>query len=327
MPTADLTVILANYNHARYLPQSIAAVLEQSVRPREFLILDDGSTDNSVQVIEQFAARDPIIRLIRNDRNRGVCETINRGIQQAKGEFLLFCAADDYVLPGIIEKSISLLERHPEAGLSCGYHSTVDGQTGVINPNPSRWCTKPTYFAPNHLADFIGAGDIPSTSAVYRRAAVLRAGGYLSELRWSSDWFMNFVIAFRQGICHIPEPLALIRVMPTSYGTQGLKDRAACRAVVAEMLRRLTSSEYCDVLTHFQVSGVMTKFGPDLEAIAQSEATDTEHELRLHAALFLGALRLRETIAALESGKLWRRARRVAGRCKRALSSLWRRSA
>ena len=328
MQTANLTVILANYNHSRYLSQSISAVLNQSVRPREFIILDDGSTDDSVTVIEQFAARDPVIQLLRNDRNRGVCATINRGIQEAKGEFILFCAADDYVLPGIIEKSVSYLERHPQAGLSCAYHSMVDGVSGVVNPNPSSWCTRPTYFTPNELADFIGVSDIPSTSAVYRRASVLRAGGYLSELRWSSDWFMNFVIAFRQGLCHLPEPLALIRVQPTSYGTQGLQDRAACRAVVTEILRHLTSPTYCDVLPHFQVSGVMTKFGRDLEAIALEELpVGGEGDPRLHASLFLGALRLREVIADMESRKLWRRARRVAGRCKRALSSLWRRSA
>ena len=80
MPSTDLSLILTNYNHARYLPQSISAVLSQSVRPKEFIILDDASTDDSLQVLEAFAARDPIIRLVRNERNRGVCATIQRGI-------------------------------------------------------------------------------------------------------------------------------------------------------------------------------------------------------------------------------------------------------
>ncbi len=324
MRSANLSVIMPNYNHAQYLPRAIAAVLGQSVRPREFIIIDDGSTDNSVEVIERFAARDPVIRFFRNERNRGVCESVNRALEQATGEYLLLCAADDYVLPGIIEKSIGLLEQHPNAGICCGYHSTVDGTTGVVSPNPTGWCRRPTYFSPSELADVMGPRGIPSSSAIYRREAVLAAGGYLPALRWACDWFMNLVIAFRHGLCHVPEPLALIQIMPTSYGRDGVKDREACRAVVAELLPLLTSPEYCYLLPHFQVSGVLAPFGQGLEVIANR--SDATHELRVLASLLLGPVRLRTQLDLMRGSRFWR-LRNAAVRCKGFLTSWWRRSA
>ncbi len=70
--------VFRTYNHARYLPQVLESVLTQSVRPLEVLVLDDASTDDSVQVIQQYAARDPLVRLVRNERNLGVVATLNR---------------------------------------------------------------------------------------------------------------------------------------------------------------------------------------------------------------------------------------------------------
>ena len=89
-----------------------------------------GSTDGSLAVLEDFAHREPIIRIVRNERNLGVCEAVTRGTRLARGEYLLYAAADDYILPGMIEKSLDLLRRHPAAGMSCGFGSTINEVTG-----------------------------------------------------------------------------------------------------------------------------------------------------------------------------------------------------
>jgi hypothetical protein len=303
MRSANLSAVLSNYNHARYLPRALEAILQQSVRPKELIVIDDGSTDDSVAVLDDFARRDPIVRVVRNERNVGVCEAITRGTRLATGEYLLIAAADDYVLPGLIEKSLDMLNRYPAAGMTCAYHSTVDGQTGVISPNPSGWCDVPAYLSPVDLAARIDYGSIPSTSAVYRRASFDRAGGYLTDLRWSSDWFLNLVIGFRDGICHLPETLALITVQPTSYSIQGLRDGQALLAVLGALLRYLRSPAYQDVVPFFQHSGVMSRFFTDLLRIAATstpgETGEPEPALRAAAALFLAplcdrAVRLRE---------------------------------
>src|SRR3954468_19523305 len=121
MPTADLSVFLANYNHARYLPRALDAVLSQSVRPREVIVLDDASTDDSPRILSEYAQQHDNVRVVRNDRNRGVVANYNRGIAMAQGKYLFLAAVDDYVVPGFFEKALAQLEANPQAGMCCGY--------------------------------------------------------------------------------------------------------------------------------------------------------------------------------------------------------------
>jgi glycosyltransferase involved in cell wall biosynthesis len=362
MKTANLSAILANYNHASFLPRAINAIVRQSVRPKELIIVDDCSTDGSIAVIQEFAAREPIIRLVQNPRNLGVCESVTGAIPLASGEYLLFAAADDYLLPGMIEKSLDQLGHHPMAGMSCGFGSTIDEVTGELCPNVTGWCDQPSYLSPADLAVRIGAGFVPSTSAIYRRAAVERVGGYLPDLRWHCDWFMNLAIGFRDGICHIPETLALITVRPTTYGAQGMKDQVAMREVVLALLQRLNSPAYCDLVPLFQLSGVMGNYLSHLLHIAAylpnewstvASLPQSDLQLRALAALFLAplcdhALRLKETsvnqlqeqltcsqrktaeaqalIAGMRSSTFWK-IRDVAVRCKQSIPLFRRRTA
>ena len=80
MALPTLSVVVTNYNHARYLPTALRCILGQSVQPLEVLVIDDGSTDNSIVVIEEIARREPLVNLLPNERNRGVAYTFNRGL-------------------------------------------------------------------------------------------------------------------------------------------------------------------------------------------------------------------------------------------------------
>ena len=263
MKPGTLSVIIPNYNHAALIPQALTAVLEQSCRPSEVIVIDDGSNDNSVEVIESFARRDPIVRLVCNERNLGIMKSVARGVEVSAGEFLFFHAADDYVLPGFFEKSLSLLEKHPAAGLSFAFHSTVDGLTGEVSANANDLSQEACYFSPQQLAAKLRNG-IPGHTALIRRTAFTEAGGYLSELRWHCDWFNSLVVAFRHGVCFIPECLSLIRVMPTSYSAEGARDAAVQLEVLANLLRHLISPTYRDVLALFQCSRIMQGIGINL---------------------------------------------------------------
>src|SRR5260221_14302308 len=119
MKLPTLSVILPNYNHAEHLPTCLGALLAQSAPPTEIILIDDGSSDTSVNVIKDFRARNPTIKFFQNDKNRGVSFTVNRGIDLAIGEYSFFLAADDKVLPGFLEKSLRLLASYPQAGISC----------------------------------------------------------------------------------------------------------------------------------------------------------------------------------------------------------------
>ena len=88
-----ISVVLTSFNYASFLPRAIKAVLQQSVKPSEFIIIDDDSTDSSIDIIEEYARSSPQIKVVRNDRNRGVIRSINHGLEIATNPFILFSTA------------------------------------------------------------------------------------------------------------------------------------------------------------------------------------------------------------------------------------------
>lgn len=261
MPAADLSVILANYNHARLLPRALDAILAQSVRPREIVLLDDGSTDDSMSVLEGYARREPAIRLFRNPRNMGVCATYNLGLSLATTEWSVLAAADDYLLPGFLEKTLAQLERHPHAGLCFAYDSFQKGDAEVW-PNPSGWTDAPGYFAPDDVCRLV-RHCLPGHATVIRRQALIDAGGYRPELAWYSDWFALLTVAFRHGVCHVPEMLSVRVLLPGAYSAEARQGPRNVE-VLAAFLDHITSPAYGDVAPYFRRNGAATFFGPDL---------------------------------------------------------------
>lgn len=261
MPAADLSVVVPNYNHAGLLPRALDALLAQGVRPREILVVDDASTDGSRAVIEGYARRHDLIRPVWAERNGGVAAALNRGTALAAGRWVLHAAADDYVLPGFFEKAFAVLGRHPAAGL-CRADDSYRVGDGPVVPNPAGWGDGPGYLTPDEVADRL-RHTIPGHAAIVRRDALLRVGGIRPALRWYADWFANLAVAFRDGACHVPEPLAVRVLLPGNYSA-GAKDGPEHVAVLAEALRLLTSPEFADVAPRFRRNGAMTFFGPDL---------------------------------------------------------------
>src|SRR5262245_51198113 len=105
-----LSVVISNYNHAQFLPEALAAILTQSYAATEVIIIDDASTDNSVDIISDFAKLYRSVRFIRNSSNLGVLHNANQLFKLANAEYLYSAASDDRVLPGFFEKSMKLLQ-------------------------------------------------------------------------------------------------------------------------------------------------------------------------------------------------------------------------
>src|SRR5688572_14043909 len=106
MSKPTLSVAISNYNHAHYLPDALEAILSQSYPAMEVIVIDDASTDNSVDVIERFARQNRSLRLIRNSSNMGVLHNANKLLGMVSGEYFYSAAADDRVLPGFFAKSM-----------------------------------------------------------------------------------------------------------------------------------------------------------------------------------------------------------------------------
>jgi glycosyltransferase involved in cell wall biosynthesis len=326
MAAPSLSVVMPNYNHGRFLGQSLKAIIDQSFPPREIIVVDDGSDDDSVEIVAKLARQWPNLRLLRNSTNHGVCYSLNRALAACGSDYVYCASADDLVLPGFFEKSMTLLAQHPHAGLCCAHCSIVDGISGRIDDNPSQWSRSPIYFSPREISTTIDGGIIPGHTAIIRRSALIKAGGAIGELKWHWDWFANLVIGFRQGVCFIPETVALLRVLPNSYSASGRRS-AGQHAVLDHLLYLLVSPAYGDVLPLFQHSTVLRHFAPEIARVAVRNHDHWEQErlrliervvyegcgqllldddarIREGVCMFLGSLgyRAKETIEALLQG-------------------------
>src|SRR3989442_13032172 len=111
----------------------------------EIMISDDASTDNSVDVIENFRKEHPEIRLIRNARNMGVIHNANVLYEMASGDYIYGAASDDRVLPGLFEQSIDILSSHPEAALSFSDPASFENSEGPVAENRLCLTAKQSY--------------------------------------------------------------------------------------------------------------------------------------------------------------------------------------
>jgi glycosyltransferase involved in cell wall biosynthesis len=112
-----VTVLMPVFNGERYLIEAMDSIISQTYKNFEFLIIDDGSTDNSVKIINEYD--DSRIRLIHNTENIGLIETLNKGISLATGTYIARMDCDDISLPERLEKQVRYMEQHPDIGV-CG---------------------------------------------------------------------------------------------------------------------------------------------------------------------------------------------------------------
>jgi len=114
MKKPTVTILMPVYNAEKYIKEAIESIINQTFTDFEFLIIDDGSSDNSLNIINNY--KDNRIRLYKNEQNIKLISTLNKGIELAKGKYIARMDADDISLPQRIEKQVEFMEKHPEIG-------------------------------------------------------------------------------------------------------------------------------------------------------------------------------------------------------------------
>jgi glycosyltransferase involved in cell wall biosynthesis len=207
-----LSVVLPNYNHAKLIGRALEALLVQESAADEIIVIDDGSTDDSVRVIERFAAKAPSIVVLLNPRNLGVVPTLGRGLRAARGKYVYFAAADDFVLPGFFALAIRRLEADPGLGLFCGEAALVDGRDN--RPFAVRPAVRPRMragrIAAAHVQQLLRATDnwILTGSTIFRRECAVAAGGFDARLGTFADGLLARKVALKFGFFFEPKLVA-----------------------------------------------------------------------------------------------------------------------
>ena len=261
MNRKTLSVVIANYNHSAYLTESLNAAVSQSFQPKEIIVIDDCSTDESVLLIESFAKKYNLIKLLRNEKNMGTIFSANRGLMEVSSDYVFFMSADDFILPSFFEKSMAVLERYPQAGLCCSDPAQFFQKDGIILENRLRWSDGSCYFNPEEFTQVIQGWYISGHTTLVNTSILKDLGGFKSELKWHCDWFIWHVIAARFGVCYVPEPLAIYRVSQESYSSAGRRRESEQLEILENILGLLKSPAYRDVLPFFIQCGLMSHFG------------------------------------------------------------------
>lgn len=128
MKSPKITAFMAAYNVADYIEESISSILNQTFKDFEFIIIDDGSTDDTALVVKKF--NDSRISFIQNDGNKGIPFTRNRLLELAKGEYIAVLDSDDIAYPDRFQLQLDFFSAHPEAAL-CGGHGIIINKNGT----------------------------------------------------------------------------------------------------------------------------------------------------------------------------------------------------
>lgn len=213
-----MSAIVPNYNSAEFLPRSLQSLLNQTESFTEIIIIDDGSTDDSLTVIRSYMNEFPIIRLIQHDTNQGVCAALNSGIAQTIGDYIILCAADDWYHQEIVSLSKKIIKQFPSVGLVCGEamlsrYDAVAFRRMLVYPT-ERLITpiELKKLANKGYVDFNGSGGM-----FMRREAVLKAGMLYPQLRWHSDWLLYFLVALQYGFYYTRSIFVYIDLRKESY--------------------------------------------------------------------------------------------------------------
>lgn len=200
----EVSVVIATYNMGRYLAEAVNSVLAQPDVDLEVVVVDDGSTDDTLEVMTAFAA-DPRVRLIAQE-NRGQPRAKNAGIRASRGRFIAFCDADDYWLPDKLALQLPLFERNPRIGVVCSGTLALH-EDGEVRSHPHAPLQRGRILEALFLRNLI-----PFGTAVVRRECLEQVGLFDESIAMGIDWDLWLRVAVDWEFDFTPEPTYVYRI-------------------------------------------------------------------------------------------------------------------
>ncbi len=197
-----VSIVTPSFNQAAYLEQAICSVLDQSYREFEYMVVDGGSTDGSLDIIRKYASR---LAWWTSSQDQGQADAINQGMRRARGEIVAWLNSDDYYLPGALQGAVEALAAHPGAAMIYGDMLAVDQDGRTINSFRYRQL---------RLEDLLCFQIIGQPAVFMRRAAFERSGGLELSLNFLLDHQLWLRIASQGEMIHIPQTWAAARYHP-----------------------------------------------------------------------------------------------------------------
>ena len=214
-----VSVVVASYNHAEFIEQRMESLIGQTYQNIEILVIDDRSTDNSVEILTKYKSH-PKVNLIVRESNGGWVTVSNQGIEMSSGEFVLFANCDDACDLNMIQRLVDAMERYPSAGIAFCRSVMVDendkplGEDFVNRERSFRArCASDTLLKRAEMCRFLmHSCVIPNLSAaLFRKECFISVGNLSSSYRVCCDWDLFFRVVTKYDVAYISEPLNRFR--------------------------------------------------------------------------------------------------------------------
>jgi len=199
-----VTVLMSVYNGEKYLREAIDSILNQTFKNFEFLVINDGSTDSTAEILQSY--QDPRIKIINNEKNMGLTGSLNKGLKLAKGEYIARMDADDISLPLRLEKEVEFLDKNPELGLVGILYEVIDeagNSFGIVKYPTTDKEIKRRLLEGNPF----GHG-----SVMLRKECIVNVGFYRPEFKYAQDFDLLLRISEKYEVLNISEPLYKFRI-------------------------------------------------------------------------------------------------------------------
>lgn len=165
---SEISVLVPSYNHARFIERTLRSIFAQTQPVKKLIVIDDGSKDESVQIIERVLCESPSDSEFVKRENRGLCATLNEGFARSQGEYFAYISSDDLWLPTFLESRARLLENRPGAVLAYGHSFLIDERDEIFD-STRNWSEYMDGIATAMLLHPI----IPASASVLYRRSIL----------------------------------------------------------------------------------------------------------------------------------------------------------
>ncbi len=232
-----LSVCLCACNEQEHLPEQLKAILSQGRQHDELILLDDGSTDATSELLREVQKITDKVTLIRRDKPSGPVAAYNFVASEATCDWLYLPSGNDLVHPGAFQAWELAVQKWPHAKLIAG---DIVGEV-------LEWADDECFLDPKRMSAAVKRGVLFFGASVFVRRDIWNLfGGLRENLRWYSDWFLYHAIALRHGAVYLAKTIALFRRLPNSY-CSGHKDPELARETAKEVKRLLLSEECRDI--------------------------------------------------------------------------------
>jgi glycosyltransferase involved in cell wall biosynthesis len=212
-----ISVIIPIYNSESYVGEALESIINQAYKNLEIILVDDGSTDKSLVIVEKYAESDKRIVILRNGNNSGIVVSLNKGISYCHGKYVARMDSDDWSFPYRISKQVEFLEKNPDVVICGGSIEIVD-----VNMKHLNYRLYPLTDKKVRSVIFMFS-PYAHPSVMYRAEAVRKAGLYDNSFLWAEDYDLYFRLGMIGKFSNLHEPLLKLRTHKNSVSQTRLK--------------------------------------------------------------------------------------------------------